>query len=247
MLPNRTPQSPWQHRHSFHLDAPCQHSFQHCPQLKPPELPLGVPGGKESKKSDLQDSQTRFNVSLKQVRIPKTAQPVGPQASLDQPVQAQRIQHKPWQGQTLQGQVFQWQVMPAHTHKNPSLPELGLRNKMKSFLQFISLKAKGKGHKESMFSTAVKVANTRKENVAKRLAPANSPTEQTKTEKKTRGDSKAPSPPTEKKVGLASPDCKLRHRSCSHKPSSASSLGHSRHCPRHCPRVACASQPEYPP
>ncbi|XP_036117671.1 protein FAM205A-like [Molossus molossus] len=250
MLLNRTPQSPWPQKHSFRLDAPCQHSSQHCPQLKSPELPLGVPGGKESKKNDLLDSQTRLNVSLKQVRIPKNAQAVEPQAPLDQPVQAQLIQHKPLQGQTLQVQVFQQQVMPAHTH---SLPELGLRNKMKSFLQLINLKAKGKGHKESMFLTAVKVANTRKESVAKRLAPCKSPGEQTKTEKKTRGDSKAQLLPTEKKVGLASldgsqsPDCKLRHRFCSHKPPSASSLGHPRHCPRHCPRVACASQPGYPP
>ncbi|KAK1334359.1 LOW QUALITY PROTEIN: hypothetical protein QTO34_005363 [Cnephaeus nilssonii] len=95
--------------------------------------------------------------------------------------------------------VLQGQVMPAHTHKRPSLPESGLRYKMKSFLQYINLKAKGKEHKESMFVTAVKVANTRKENGAKRLAPAKS---------------------------SHSPNSQLRHRSCSHQLQSASGLGH---------------------
>ncbi|XP_059516723.1 protein SPATA31F1-like [Myotis daubentonii] len=195
MFRNRTPQSPWLRRHGFHLDALCQHSSQHRPQLKPPVLLPGIPGGKESKKNDLQDSRTRLNVSLKGARIPKNAQPVGPQASQAQPVQAQLIQHKPLQGPTLQGQVLQGQVMPAHTHKRPSLPESDLRYKMKSFLQYINLKAKGKEHKESMFLTAVNVANTRKENVAKRLAPAKSPTEQTKIEKKIRGDPQSPISP----------------------------------------------------
>ncbi|ELK34267.1 hypothetical protein MDA_GLEAN10021626 [Myotis davidii] len=254
MLLNRTPQSPWLwrqgfRRHGFRLDALCQQSSQHHPQLKPPELLPGAPGGKESKKNDLQDSQTRINVSLKGARIPKNAEPVGPQASQAQPVLAQRIPHKPLQGPTLQGQELQGQVKPAHSHQRPSLPEADLRYKMKSFLQYINFKAKGKEHKESMFSTAVNVANTRKESVAKRLAPAKSPTEQTKTEKKIRGDPKAPSPPTEKQVGLASlegshsPNSKLRHRSCSHQLQSSSGLGHPRHCPRHCPQVACATQP----
>ncbi|XP_070287410.1 protein SPATA31F1 [Myotis yumanensis] len=209
MLLNRTPQNPWLQRqgfrrHGFRLDALCQQSSQHHPQLKPSELLPGVPEGKESKKNDLQDNQTGLNVSLKGARIPKNAQPVGPQASQAQPVQAQLIQHKPLQGPTLQGQVLQGQVMPAHPHKRPSLPESDLRYKMKSFLQYINLKAKGKEHKESMFLTAVNVANTRKENVAKRLAPAKSPMEQTKTEKKISGDPKVPSPLTEKQVGLAS-------------------------------------------
>lgn len=234
MLLNRTPQSSWLQRHGFHFDALCQHSSQHRPQLKPPVLLPGVPGGKESKKNDLQDSRTRLNVNLKGARIPKNAQPVGPQASRAQPVLAHLIQHKPLQGQTLQGQVLQGQVMPAHTHKRPSLPESDLRYKMKSFLQYMNLKAKGKEHKESMFLTAVKVANTRKENVAK--TPAKSPMEQTKTEKKLSGDPKAQSPPTEKQVGLASlegshsANSKLRHRSCSHQLQSSSGLGHPRHC-----------------
>ncbi|XP_016078267.1 PREDICTED: protein FAM205C-like [Miniopterus natalensis] len=44
----------------------------------------------------------------------------------------------------------------------PSLPELGLRNKMKSLLQCINIKAKGKGHKDSNFLTVAKMANTRR-------------------------------------------------------------------------------------
>uniref|UniRef100_A0A452TJG0 SPATA31-like domain-containing protein n=1 Tax=Ursus maritimus TaxID=29073 RepID=A0A452TJG0_URSMA len=130
----------------------------------------------------------------------------------------------------------------------PSLPESGLRSKMKSFLHCFNSKAKSKVREESMFSTAGKVANTRKENVEKGLAPARSPTGRTETDR-TRGDSKAQSSPTEKQVGLAfldgphSPDSKLRHRSHSHQLHSASVLGHPRHCPRHCPRVACATQP----
>ena len=143
-------------------------------------------------------------------------------------------------------------MMPGYTHKRPSLPESGLRNKMKSFLHCINPKTKGKGHEESMSSTCEKVANTRKEHVAKSLAPAKSPKGRTKTEK-TRGDPKAQFLPTEKQVGLAfldgphSPDSKLWHCSHSHQLHSASVLGIPRRCPQHSPRVACAFQPGNPP
>uniref|UniRef100_A0A8C0CJW0 Protein FAM205A n=1 Tax=Balaenoptera musculus TaxID=9771 RepID=A0A8C0CJW0_BALMU len=60
MLLNGTPCSPWRRRRRFHPHAPCQHSPQHCPQLKLPELPRGVPGGKDSEKNDLQDSQAKW-------------------------------------------------------------------------------------------------------------------------------------------------------------------------------------------
>uniref|UniRef100_A0A8C0C5K8 Uncharacterized protein n=1 Tax=Balaenoptera musculus TaxID=9771 RepID=A0A8C0C5K8_BALMU len=80
MLLNRTPCSPWRRRRRFHPHAPCEHSPQHRPQLKLPELPPGVPGGKDSEKNDLQDSQAKLNVILKPAR--------------------------PLQGQTLQGQVL---------------------------------------------------------------------------------------------------------------------------------------------
>ncbi|XP_029070390.1 protein FAM205A-like [Monodon monoceros] len=143
-------------------------------------------------------------------------------------------------------------AMALEIQQRPSLPESGLRNKMKSFLHCINPKTKGKGHEESMSSTCEKVANTRKENVTKSLAPAKSPKGRTKTEK-TRGDPKAQFLPTEKQVGLTfldgphSPDSKLRHRSHSHQLHSASVLGIPRRCPRHCPQVACAIQPGDPP
>lgn len=81
--------------------------------------------------------------------------------------------------QTSQGQILQGQVMPDHTHKRPSLPESGLRDKRKSFLHCINPKTKGKGHAEAMSSTSEKVANMRKDNVEKSLAPAQSPKGQT--------------------------------------------------------------------
>ncbi|XP_040488260.1 protein FAM205A [Ursus maritimus] len=248
MLLNRTPHSPWRRSRSFHLDAPCEHGTRHHPPIQLPEPPPGIPGVKVSEKNDLHSSQTKLNVILKPARIPKNAQPVVTQAPQGQLLLGQLIQGKPLQGQTLKGQVLQGQVMPVHTHKRPSLPESGLRSKMKSFLHCFNSKAKGKVREESMFSTAGKVANTRKENVEKGLAPAKSPMGRTETDR-TRGDSKAQSSPTEKQVGLAfldgphSPDSKLRHRSHSHQLHSASVLGHPRHCPRHCPRVACATQP----
>ncbi|XP_011379827.1 LOW QUALITY PROTEIN: protein FAM205A [Pteropus vampyrus] len=249
MLLSRTPHNPRRRKHIFHLGAPCQHSLQYCSQLQLSELP---PGGKESEENDLQDSQTRLSGILKPAKVPENAQPAGPQASQGQPFLGHLIYHKPLQGQTLQGKVLQRQPMPAHTHKRPSLPDSSLKNKMKTFLPCINVKTKGKVHKESMFLTAEKVANTRKENVEKRLATAKSPTGQTKAEK-TRDDPKAQSPPTEKQVGLAfsdaphSPGSKLRHRSISHQFHFASVLGHHRHCPRHCPRVACATHPGNPP
>eukprot|EP00069_Balaena_mysticetus_P007860 bmy_05702T0 len=61
--------------------APCQHSPQHRPQLKFPEIAPGVPGGKDSEKNDLQDSQAKFNVILKPASVPENVQPVVPQAS----------------------------------------------------------------------------------------------------------------------------------------------------------------------
>ncbi|CAK6433862.1 unnamed protein product, partial [Pipistrellus nathusii] len=231
MLLNRISQRPWLQRHGFHLDALCQHSSQHRPPLKPPDLLPGVPGRKESKKNDLQGSRTRLNVSLQGARIPKNAQPVGPQASQAQPVLARLVQPKSLQGQTSQGQVLQGPVMPAHTGKRPSSPESKLRYKMKSFLQYINLKAKGKEPKESMFVAAVQVAPSSKEHGAKRLAPAKRPMKQTKTKMQIRGDPKAHTPLTEKRVGLASlagshsPHSKLLC-SCSHQFPSASGLGH---------------------
>ena len=81
MLLNRTPCNPWRRRRRCHPHAPCEHSPQHRPQLRLPELPPGVPGGKDSEKNDLQDSQAKLNVILKPARVPENVQPVVPQAS----------------------------------------------------------------------------------------------------------------------------------------------------------------------
>ncbi|XP_008580642.1 PREDICTED: protein FAM205A-like [Galeopterus variegatus] len=247
MLLNRTLRGSWRWSHNFHPADPCRRSLQHHAQPKLPELPPGVPGGKQSA-NDLQDSQTEMNVSLESARIPENAQPVVSQASRGQPFLSQVMQGKQWRGQTLQGHVLHGQVMPAHTHKRPSIPESNLRNKIKSFLHCFSSKMKGKGHEESMFSTAEKVVKARKEKVEKRPAPAKISMRKTKTDKPT-GHPKAQSFPTEKPVGQTSldaphsPDNKLRL--CSrHRGSSV--LGHPRHCPRHCPRVAFATQPRIP-
>ncbi|XP_030673451.1 protein FAM205A-like [Nomascus leucogenys] len=248
MLPNKTPRGSWRWSRSFHLADPCQHSPQHHPQLKLPQLPPRVPAEKESD-SDLQDSQTELTVILEPATIPKNAQTVVPQASQGQPFLSQPTQGKPLQGQTLQGQVLHGLVMPAHTQKKPSLPESSLTNKIKRFLQHIIPRTKGRGHEDSMFSAAVKVAKTRKENAAKVLAPAKSPVGRSKTEKPT-GCSKAQSHPAQKLVGPAfldgpqSLDNKLQLHS--RQPGSASALGYPRHCPRHCPREACATKPGHP-
>ncbi|XP_017721083.1 PREDICTED: protein FAM205A [Rhinopithecus bieti] len=248
-LPNQTPRGFWRWSRSFHLADPCQHSSQHHPQFKLPQLPPRVPGEKESD-NDLQDNQTELNVILEPEIIPENAQTVVPQASQGQPLLRQPTQGKPFLGQTLQGQVLHGQVMPAHTQMKPSLPESSLRNKIKSFLQHINPKTKGKGHEDSMFSAAAKVAKTRKENVAKSLAPAKSAVGRSKTEKLT-GYSKAQSCPSEKLVGPAFLD---GPQSLDNKPwlhsrqaGSASAPGHLRHCPHHCPREACAPQPGHPP
>ncbi|XP_037654162.1 protein FAM205A isoform X1 [Choloepus didactylus] len=238
-LLNRTHRGPRRWSHSLPRAVPDQHSPQHHPQLKLPEQPPGVPGEKASEKNDLQDNQIKLGVISKAARIPETAQCTVPQASQTQPFLDQLIQGKPLHGQILQGPVT-----VAHAHKSPSLPESGLRNKMKRFLHCINPKAKGKGHEESILSAAEKVAKTRKKNVEKISATTKDPVVRAKS-KKTAGDPNSQSPRTELQVGLAldgpqSRDNQLWH--CSRQVCSASGLSQSRHCPRHFPRVACASQ-----
>ncbi|XP_012667105.1 protein FAM205A-like [Otolemur garnettii] len=245
-LPNKISQGSWRHSHRFHhLAHPCQHSPQHHPQPELSDLHPGAPGGKAPENA-LQDSQTELNVILKPEIIPKTAQSEVPQSSQGQPFPSQLIKDKPLQGQTLQDQVLHEQVMPASTHKRPSLPKCSLKNKMKSFLHRINLMTKGKRHEESMSSIAEKVAKTRKENVEKSLVPAKSLKGRTRTEKPT-GHSKGHSPTMEKPVvpvfsgGAYISDNNLRFRF--RQPACASVLGRSCHCPWHCPRGACANQP----
>ncbi|KAL0606159.1 Protein FAM205A [Plecturocebus cupreus] len=249
MFPNKTPRGSWRWSCSCHLVDPCQHSPQRHPWLKLPQLPTGVPGGKESE-NNLQDRQTEINAIFELVRIPENAQTVMHQASQGQPFLSLPTQSKPLQGQTLQGQVLYGQVTPSHTHKRPSLPESSLRNKIKSFLQCINPKTKGKGHEDSMFSAAAKVVKTRQENVAKTPAPAKNLVGRSKTEEPPR-HSRAQSRPAEKLVGPAfldgpqSLENKLQLRS--RQPGPASAPGHPRHCSWHCPRAACATQPGHPP
>ncbi|XP_047381127.1 protein FAM205A-like [Sciurus carolinensis] len=245
ILLSRVPRGSWRWNRNFHLEDPCQHSHQNDPQLQLPEPPPAVPEGKESE-HDTQDRPSKPHVILEPTRNPKSAQPAVPCVSQDKPFLHQKIQGKPLQGQTLQRQVLQEKAMLAHAHKKPSLPESGLRNKIKSFLHCITPEKKGKGHVESTFSKAGKVSKTRKENVEKSLTPAKSPMGRTKTEKPD-GHPKARSASPEKPAGPTflngphSPDSRLRLRSRQH--GSASALGHPRHCPRHCPRVPCATQP----
>ncbi|XP_008068917.1 protein FAM205A-like [Carlito syrichta] len=243
MLLNKTPQGYWQRSHRFHLADPFQHSPQHHPQLKLPDLPQGVPGRKESE-NDLQDSQTKQHAALKSAKIPENAQPVVSRTSQGQAFPSQEFQDKPLLGQTLQGQLLHGQVIPAYTHKRPGLPEANLRSKVRSFLQCINPKTKGRGQNDCIFPIAEKVVKTQKENVQKSLAPAKSPMGRTKTEKPTR-HSTDQSPIAKKLAGQAffdnshCPENKLRL--CSRQSGSASVQGHPHHCPRHCPRVARAT------
>jgi hypothetical protein len=233
MFLSKTPQGSWRWRHRFHPTDSCQHSSQHSRQPQLPEPPAGVPRRKETDR-DRQDSQTKLKGILSSERSPKHTQSVVRWASHGQPVLRQPIQGKPLQGQTLQGQVLQGQVMPALAPKRPSLPESGLRNKMKSFLSRINPEMKGKGQVESMPSTAGKEAKPRKETAEKSVAPVKSPMKRTKPEKPI-GYPKVRSAPSEKPAGSHSPDNKFGLRS---RQGSAPVQVHPSHCPRHCPRMA---------
>ncbi|XP_012386509.2 protein SPATA31F1 [Dasypus novemcinctus] len=238
----RTHRGPWRWSHSSPLAASGQQSPHHSPQRKLPALPPGVPGGKASKKNDLRDNQTKLGVIINAARIPESAEHVVSQASQTQPFLGQLIQ-----GKTLHGPVMHGQVMVAHTQKSPSLPDSGLRNKMKWFLNCINPKAKGNGRKESLPSSAEKAAKTREKNVEKVSGPTKDPMGRVKSKKPT-GDPNHQPPHKEMQVDLAflsgpqSQDNQLWHHSRQFR--SASGLGHPRHCPRHCPRVAFFTQSE---
>ncbi|XP_077003956.1 protein SPATA31F1-like isoform X3 [Tamandua tetradactyla] len=240
-LLNRTLRGPWGRSHNLPRAAPGQQrSLQRCPQFKLAELPPGVPGGKASEKNNLQDNQTKLGVIIKAERIPETAQCMVPHSSQAQPFLNELIQGKPLHGQILQGRAT-----GAHAHRSPSLPESGLRNKMKHFLHCINPKTKGKEHEKSILSGAEKAAKTRKKFVEKVSAPTKDPVARAKS-KKTTGDINFQSPRTEMQVGLAflhgpqSRDSQLWK--LSHKVHSSSVLGQLCYCPRHCHREACASQ-----
>ncbi|XP_005401098.1 PREDICTED: protein FAM205A [Chinchilla lanigera] len=243
MLLKRRPQGSWRWTHSCLLVDPQQHTPQYHPQLKLAEPPTELPGRKESE-HDMQDHGRNVSALLTPAKVPENFHPAVGQASQGQPFPGQPTPHKPFKGQTLQSRVLQGQVTPARSHKRPSPPESGLVSKMKFFVHYISAVTKDKNHADSMLSTPGKAANTSKENVERRLVPAKSPTEKTRTDTPGRSP-KNPSLPTERPVGLASsdvshsPHSKLRLRSQLR--GSASVPGHPHHCPRHCPGVAVPS------
>uniref|UniRef100_G3UJT5 Uncharacterized protein n=1 Tax=Loxodonta africana TaxID=9785 RepID=G3UJT5_LOXAF len=70
---NRTPRGPWQRSVSFDITAPSQQSPQYCPPFKLPKLPPGAPGGKDSEKNGVEDSESNLNVITEPGRIPGTA------------------------------------------------------------------------------------------------------------------------------------------------------------------------------
>ncbi|XP_077003960.1 protein SPATA31F1-like isoform X1 [Tamandua tetradactyla] len=239
-LLNRTLRGPWRRSHNLPRAALSQRSPQSCPQFKLVELPPRVPWEKPSEKNDLQENQTKLGVIIKAERIPETAQRMVLQASQAQPFLDQQIQGKP-----LHSQIFQGQVTVGHAHRSPSLPESGLRNKVRHFLHCINPKTEGKEHNESILSAAEKAAKTRKKIVQKISAPSKDPMARAKS-KRTTGNPNFQSPCTEMQVGLAflpgPQSCNNQLWQLSHQVQSASVLGQLRYCPQHCHRVACASQ-----
>uniref|UniRef100_G3TWN8 Uncharacterized protein n=1 Tax=Loxodonta africana TaxID=9785 RepID=G3TWN8_LOXAF len=66
---NRTPRGPWQRSQSFDITAPSQQSPQYCPQFKLPKRPPGAPGGKDSEKNDVEDSESNLNNETPEERV----------------------------------------------------------------------------------------------------------------------------------------------------------------------------------
>ncbi|XP_040595674.1 protein FAM205A-2-like [Mesocricetus auratus] len=243
-----TPQGSSQHRPSSHLEGPCPPSSQEPPELEFPDPPPEVFMEMEPER-DTQDSQTRTNAIRQPARVAVVPQPLASQASQGLPFPHPQIQGKPFRGQTRQDHISRGRVMPTSPQASPSLPDAGLKNKVKSFLYSINPKIKGKTHVEPMVSTPATVAKTSKENVDKGLPQAKSPTKKTKAES-CRGP-RAQSAPAERSViasFLTAPhilDSKLQPNSRQH--GSVSVSGQPRHCPRHCPRLAYATQYRNPP
>ncbi|XP_049627174.1 protein FAM205A-like [Suncus etruscus] len=239
-----------QHSRQTMQNASHQPSRQDCPQLMLLKQTLGTHNENKGEKSSLRGSQAKISVIHKPARIPQYAQSARFQMSQEQSFLGQPALRKPLQGQRLQHRLLQGQRMPVPAHKSSSLPESGLRNKMKFFLHCISPKIKDKRHHKPMLSITEKVI--RKELVQKNLAPVKSPMEQTKREK-TSENPMTLCTPTKKQVVVPSlpgpqfSENKLRHRSCSHQQHSESVLGPPRHCPRHCPRMAFVTHLRNPP
>ncbi|XP_006538115.1 fam205a1 protein isoform X1 [Mus musculus] len=235
---------------TFHLEGACPHSPQESPELQfadpPPEVFMET-----DSEQDMEDSQSKESIVPEPARTAKAPQPMLSRASQGLPFPRSPTQRKPSQGQPGPGHVPPGHATPASPYTRPSrLPEAGLKNKMKLFFHSIKLKMKSKAHTEpSTVSTPGKVAKTSKENIDRGLPQAKSPTKKTKPED-FRGP-KAQFSSSEKSVvgPCLTPsyilDSKFWPRP--RRVGSVSVLGHSYHCPRHCPRLAYANQQRNPP
>ncbi|XP_028634951.1 protein FAM205A [Grammomys surdaster] len=243
--PLHRPQGSSQQGHNFYLEAACPHSLQEPPELEFPDPPPEIFVETDSEQ-DTEDSQSKEYIVLEPARIPQVPQPGVSQASQGLPFPCSPIQRKPFQGHTCPSHFSPGHMMPAPSYTKPNhLPEAGLKNKMKIFFHSINPKIKSKTHSEpSMVSTPGKVAKTSKENIERGLSRTKIPIKKTKSED-SRGP-KAQSSSSEKSVMaslLTAPhvlDSKLRP--CSRQLGPVSMLSNSRHCPRHCPRLAYATQ-----
>lgn len=246
--PPETPQGSSEQRPSSHLEDPCPHSPEDLSEFEfsdpPPEVLMET-----NARHHMQGSLTKVDAIPEPAKIAKVAQPVASKTSQGLPFPHPPTQGKAFRDQAWQDHISQRRVMPASPHASPSLPGAGLKNKMKSFLHSLSCKIKGKTHKEPTVSTPRKVPKPSQENVDKGLPQAKSPTKKTKT-KNCRGP-KAQAASSERSVNasfLTAPqilDSKLGPRSQRH--GSVSVPGQHRHCPRHYPRLAHATQQGNPP
>ncbi|XP_051021246.1 LOW QUALITY PROTEIN: protein FAM205A-2-like [Acomys russatus] len=243
---HRMTQASVHHGHSSHLMDTYRPSPWGSPELGFPDPPPEVLMEAESAHG-MQVGQSKASVTQEPSRMVLRLS----QASHDLPLPRPPVQGKPFLGQTWQGHSSPGQVMPVSPHIRPSLlPEAGLKNKVKSFLQSINPMIKGKPHTQSPTAcTPRKVAKPSKGNAKKGLPQAKSPARKTKTEN-SRGPKAQPAS-SEKSV-IASfltashnPDSKLpppRARQL----GSASVPGQPRHCPRHCPKLSCYAQHRNP-
>ncbi|XP_029389220.1 protein FAM205A-2 isoform X1 [Mus pahari] len=249
-LLHRPRQGSSQQGHAFHLQGACPHSPRESPELQFPHPPPAVFMETDSEQ-DTEGSQSEESIVPEPARTAEAPQPVLSQASQGLPFPCSPTQRKPLQGQPGPGHFPPGHTMPASPSTRPSrLPEAGLKNKMKFFFHSINPKMKSKAHTEpSMGSTPGKVAKISKENVERGLPRAKSPTKKTKPE-----DSRGPKAQflsSEKSVvgPCLTPsyilDSKFWPRS--RQVGSVSVLGHPYHCPRHCPRLAYATQQRNPP
>ncbi|XP_052031417.1 protein FAM205A-2-like [Apodemus sylvaticus] len=249
-LLHRTAPASSQQGHNFHLEGARPHSPQKLPELEFPDPPPEVFMETDSEQ-DTEDSQSEESTVPEAARIAEGPQPVASQAAQGLPFPCSPTQRKPFQGQPCPGHFSPGHMTPPSPYSKPSrLPEAGLKNKMKFFFHSINPKIKSKTQMEpSMVSTPGKVTKTSKENVERALPQTKSLTKKAKPED-TRGP-KAQVSSSEKSV--ISPcltpshilDSKFWPRS--RRVGSVSVLGHPYHCPRHCPKLAYATQQRNPP